>query len=205
MTLERRSLCPQLVELRAEVENEKSVLTGYAVRWNSLSVSMDEGSGEFRERVLPGAFTESLQTTDVWAFGFHDEKIVLGRRSVGTLKAVEDEAGLRVLIYPPDSPNGVNVSVAVSRGDLSSMSFGFCVDEERYLDEGGERIREIVKATLHEVSIVVWPAYESTSIKVRSYRIEEPKPSKRHDKKTLLARQRHAEFLIDRTRYLLND
>ena len=55
---------------------------------------------------------------------------------------------------------------AVSRGDLSGMSFKFSVAEERW--EGLDTdypTRHIVKFdTIAEVSAVTWPAYEATSI-----------------------------------------
>lgn len=188
--LVRRSIRPELSQVRAETENDKKVLTGYAVVWNSMSLELDEGNGPFKERVLPNAFTESLQVRDLVMLGHHDEKIVIGRISAGTLRAVEDDHGLRVLNYPPESPNGQNIYVAVARGDLKSMSFGFYVVEERWVDEDGMRVREIVKADLDEVSVVVWPAYPESSIKVRSLTDH---PVRTLDVEVLRLRQRHLE------------
>jgi HK97 family phage prohead protease len=167
--MEVRALAPSSVQLRAAVENDRPVLTGYAARFNSLSVPLDDGEGEYRERILPGAFSRSLaEGPDVVALAHHDERLVLGRRSAETLKLVEDDHGLRVLLYPPDTTLGRDIVESVSRGDLASMSFGFLVDDEDYRNEDGMVIREVKQATVFEVSIVTWPAYESTSIKVRS-------------------------------------
>lgn len=168
---ERRIFCPEDAELRASTDNEKPVLTGYAARFNSLSLTLNEGAGEFQERLLPGSFERTLASDiDVVALAHHDEKLILGRRSAGTLKLNEDDHGLRNMIYPPDTTLGRDIAVSVGRGDLIAMSFGFYVDEEdeEYRKEDGINIREIRNVTLFEVSIVTWPAYPATSIKVRS-------------------------------------
>lgn len=196
---ERRIFKPEDAELRAKTEDDKSVLSGYAARFNSLSVTMDEGDGAFQERILPGAFTRSLESDlDVIALAHHDEKLVLGRRSAGTLKLIEDEHGLRTLIYPPDTTAGRDIVVSVDRRDLVAMSFGFYVDEEdeEYRQEDGVNVREIRNATLFEVSIVTWPAYPSTSIKVRSdisRRFAEVESKERSRMAFLEMLQKHAE------------
>lgn len=168
---ERRVFSPADAELRSSKESDKAVLTGYAARFNSLSVPMNEGDGEFQERILPGAFKRSLESDlDVIALAHHDDKMVLGRRSANTLKLSEDAHGLRTLIYPPDTTAGRDIVVSVGRRDLVAMSFGFFVaeEDEEYRQEDGVNIREIRNATLFEVSVVTWPAYPSSSIKVRS-------------------------------------
>lgn len=167
--IERRAHLPELVELRAQTENDKPVLLGYAARYNSLSVPLDEGQGEFRERLLPGAFTRTLsEGPDVIALAHHDASLVLGRRSAGTLKLTEDEQGLRVMIYPPDNTLGRDITESIRRGDLVSMSFGFEVVDDEVRKECDGVVRDVRDLVLHEVSVVAWPAYEATSIKVRS-------------------------------------
>lgn len=167
--MERRFVLPANVELRSEDREGKPVLTGYAARFESLSVPMDDGDGEYRERLRPGAFTRTLQSgLDVVALGHHDSKLVLGRQSAGTLKLVEDERGLRVEIIPPDTTTGRDIAELVRRGDLDSMSFGFAVVDEEYRNEGGEVVREVRDVDLYEVSVVTWPAYPATEISVRA-------------------------------------
>lgn len=167
--IERRAMLPAHVELRAQSENDRPVLTGYAIRFNSLSVPMDEGDGEFRELILPEAVAETLDSgPDVVALAHHDHRLVLGRRSVGTLKLVADDLGVRTLIFPPDNTLGRDIVESVRRGDLASMSFGFEVlDDEFEKAEDDTVVRTLKKIRLHETSIVAWPAYPETSIKVR--------------------------------------
>lgn len=55
---------------------------------------------------------------------------------------------------------------AISRGDLSGMSFKFSVAEERWDDlDTDYPTRHILRFdTIAEISAVTWPAYEATSI-----------------------------------------
>lgn len=167
--MERRFVNPTVVELRAEDRDGKPVLTGYAARYESLSVPLNDGDGEFREVLAPGAFKRSLESDqDLVALAHHDSTMVLGRRSAKTLKAWEDDKGLRVEIIPPDTSLGRDIVELVRRGDLGAMSFGFEVVDDEVRSEGGEVIRTVKDLNLFEVSIVTWPAYPATSIHVRS-------------------------------------
>lgn len=55
---------------------------------------------------------------------------------------------------------------AISRGDLSGMSFKFAVGDERWDDlDTDHPTRHILRFdTIAEISAVTWPAYEATSI-----------------------------------------
>lgn len=169
MNLERRAYN---VELRAEPDSNS--ITGYAAVFDSLS----EDLGGFREIIRPGAFARSLEESpDVFAFYQHDSSKVLGRTTAGTLSVSEDDHGLRFEITPPDGPTGRDALEAVRRGDVTSMSFGFLVEQDRMLKQpDGTVLRELLDIHLLEVSPVTFPAYQATSAEVRSdlqARIEE--------------------------------
>lgn len=161
MTIERRFYN---VELRAETDARS--ITGYAAVFDSLSQDL----GGFREIIRAGAFARSLQESpDVFAFWQHDPSRVLGRTTAGTLEVSEDDHGLRFNISPPDSPTGHDALEAVRRGDVSSMSFGFMVEQDRMLkQEDGTILRELLDIHLIEVSPVSFPAYQATSAEIRS-------------------------------------
>jgi len=159
--LERR----YLGECRADTVDERRI-RGTAIVFNSLSVNL----GGFREIIKPEAvdrtFSEGL---DVRALADHDPAKVLGRTRSGTLQLRKDKSGLQVVIEPdPEISYAKDIMRAVSRGDISGMSFGFRVleDEWREDPETGAPIRDVLDMRISEVSIVSFPAYEATSVQV---------------------------------------
>ncbi len=152
-------------ELRAELMDDgPSRIVGYAVVWDSLS----EDIGGFRERFQRGAFR--LEEVDVRALWNHERMFVLGRTTNGTLRLEDDEHGLRVEIYPPDTSWARDAMVSIARGDVSGMSFGFRVPDggDRWTVEDDVPVRVVERAELIEVSPVTFPAYTATSVAVRS-------------------------------------
>jgi len=76
---------------------------------------------------------------------------------------------LRTVIKPPNTETGREVVELIRRGDMSQMSFAFRVKaaEERVDNDGGFHVR-ITDADLFDVSAVTYPAYDTTTIKVRN-------------------------------------
>jgi uncharacterized protein len=149
------------VEHRAE--NDKRVLVGYAAVFERLA----NIGGYFKEQIAPGAFTEAIGG-DIRALVDHDPGRVVGRTKSGTLRLLEDGVGLRVEIDVPDTTDGNDLWVLVERGDISGMSFGFRVTKETWDETGEIPVRTIQALELMEVSAVAWPAYDDTTIGVRS-------------------------------------
>jgi HK97 family phage prohead protease len=152
------------VETRAD---GRLVLTGYAVRYNTLSVDL----GGFRETILPGAFDRVLSRQrgkqDVVALFNHDPNQLLGRTSSGTLELSSDEKGLRYTVVLPSTELGRTIAELTARGDLRGSSFAFTVDtkgESWAPGEDGKPRRSIREVTgLYDVSVVTHPAYSSSS------------------------------------------
>ena len=161
MKLERRALTSPL-EVRAA--DAVRTASGYAAMFNSET---DIG-GYFREVIAPGAFADTLKTSDVRALVDHDTGRVIGRMSAGTLRLAEDDTGLRAEIDLPDTTEGRDLAVLLSRGDISGMSFGFQVRKETWDETGDMPVRTIQAVDLYEVSAVAFPAYDDTSIALRS-------------------------------------
>ena len=61
--VERRHLKPEMAELRAEEEDGRWYLKGYAAVYNSLS----EDLGGFRERIKTGAFRRAIDEGRTWS------------------------------------------------------------------------------------------------------------------------------------------
>lgn len=158
---EKRSVVAS-VECRAS--GDLVTVAGYAAVFGE---TVDIG-GYFREVIARGAFTETLKTADARAYFDHDPGRVLGRKSAGTLRMVEDSKGLAVEIDLPDTSDGRDVQALIKRGDISGMSFGFIVTRQEWDETVNPPTRTILAVQLREVSIVSEPAYDGTSIALRS-------------------------------------
>ena len=83
-----------------------------------------------------------------------------------------DEEGMTIKaeIDTENNPEAKALWSAVSRGDITGMSFCFSVNGEEWddleSDHPTRRIKEI--GTVVEVSAVTFPAYEATSIQARN-------------------------------------
>jgi HK97 family phage prohead protease len=161
MTLERRALTSP-PEVRASDAGKTA--KGYAALFNTRA---DIG-GYFTESIAPGAFAETIKNSDIRALIDHDSGRVIGRSTAGTLRLKEDGTGLAVEVDLPDTTDGRDLAVQLERGDISGMSFGFRVTHDEWDESGDVPARTIHKVELFEVSAVAFPAYDDTSIALRS-------------------------------------
>ncbi len=128
---------------------------------------MDRGN----ERIIPGAFNDSIAADDVRALFNHEPNMVLGRNRAGTLRMVEDSHGLSVEIDMPDTSYARDLLVSMRRGDVSQMSFAFTIPkggQSWQKNEDGSNTRTLSKVQLFDVSPVTYPAYPQTDCAVRS-------------------------------------
>ncbi len=151
-------------------------LSGYAARFNEPSQVLAERGKVFREVILPGAFARSLtapprgSVVALWNHG-RDNRPPLGRSHTRTapaptLRLWEDADGLRFELDLPES--AADVREAVERGDVWGMSFGFAPNaKDRWSTRDGVPRREVLDLDLWEVSVVVDPAYPTTSVGLR--------------------------------------
>lgn len=153
-------------ELRVVREEGKATrVGGYAVVWESESVDL----GGFVERVARNAFQSSL-AKDIRAHWNHDPAIVLGRTSSGTLRLAEDDRGLAFEVDMPDTQAARDALVSIERRDVTGMSFGFSVPKggDNWSKVAGKWLRTLLEVNLAEISIVSYPAYQSTDVGVRA-------------------------------------
>lgn len=160
MTLELRALSSDL-EVRAG--DSGKTIGGVAVVYNSETSIADY----FREKILPGAFGNSLQG-DIRALMGHDSNIILGRTSAKTLRLKDAANALSFEIDLPDTQAGRDVATSIQRGDLKGMSFGFMVTKQEWDDTGPMPTRSVIEAQLFEISVVGDPAYGDTTVAMRS-------------------------------------
>jgi uncharacterized protein len=166
--------------LRA-AKGDKFELSGTAVTYRSMSQDL----GGFRERFLPGAFTQSLASdkSDVKMLFNHSADHVLARQSNGTLQLFDTPTGLNFRCQlNPDSQAHRDLFSSIKRGDINAMSFAFSADadgedwDSAADDEraGGQwyKRRTVRSAQLFDVSCVTDAAYQNgaTVVMARSAR-----------------------------------
>lgn len=155
------------IELRDEPESRH--IEGYGSVFNERSLDL----GGFVEMIAPGAFDGVIERSDVKCYLDHNpEKGILARsrNGKGSLSLVIDEKGLKYSFDAPKTNLGDEVVEGLKRGDYSQSSFAFTVDDEVWTKEAdGTYLRTITKiGGLYDVSIVANPAYEGTSVALRS-------------------------------------
>jgi HK97 family phage prohead protease len=158
---------PQKFTIRRNADGSRSV-SGYFATFNTLSHDMG-----FREKLLPGAFSQSLLENPVQCLFNHDNSKLLGRTESKTLKVQESSIGLRFDVTLPDTTYANDLVVLMERGDAFECSFGFSVpdggDSWSVMPDGATLLRQINTAILFEGSILVSPAaYPNTSANLRS-------------------------------------
>lgn len=155
------------LELRGEEESRH--IEGYGSVFNSRSLDL----GGFHEIIAPGAFDGVIERSDVKALLDHNPSrgiLARSRNGQGSLQLTVDERGLKYSFDAPHTNLGDEVVEGLKRGDYSQSSFAFTVEDESWTkEEDGTYLRTIKKiGGLYDISIVANPAYEDTSVALRS-------------------------------------
>jgi len=156
------------VEFRAERSDDGLTLDGYGAVFNDWT-EINDRQGSFMEQIAPGAFKRTLNArTPVLQFD-HGSHPLIGSIPLGRITSIsEDGHGLRVKARLSDNWLVEPVRDAIRDGAITGMSFRFRVVGESWESRGGVDYRTIVEVELYEVGPVVMPAYESTTVGVRS-------------------------------------
>ena len=151
--------------------DEDPVLEGYFAVFNDI---YELWSGA-TESIAPGAFDDCL-SGDVRALYNHNDDLILGRTSAGTLELKEDSHGLwgRIKLNRNDS-DAMNAYERIKRGDITGCSFGFGIESEEtdYRDDGSVHWTITKVNPLWEISPCVFPAYEATNVSARKKQLDE--------------------------------
>ena len=163
-------------EFRMEnAEYKGNTIRGYAAVYNSDS----EWMGGFYEQIEAGAF-DSVLENDVRAYFNHDENLLLGRVSSGTLRIGTDKRGLFYEVDLPNTTYANDLVELMKRGDVNQSSFAFLIEKDRWEQRGGVTYRIIEKVSrLLDVSPVAQPAYpDATSELKRDLEVETKEEAK---------------------------
>ena len=145
------------------VDDEKMIVEGYALRFNTLSNDL----GGFVEEISPEALKEA-DLSDVRCLIDHDSSKVLGRTTSETLELKVDDEGLYFRTQLPNTTYAKDLYENIRLGNINQCSFGFILDEDG--DEFEKREDGLFKRTLRkikslfDVSIVTYPAYNDTQV-----------------------------------------
>ena len=116
----------------ADGDEGKTTISGRAVVYNAWT-QIGPDSWGWKERIAPGALTDSLRDEGIYSTFNHRADNLLARVSNGTLRMTDGEKALMVEIDPNlDTDIGRQVLAFVKRQDVRGMSFSFSVDGGGY-------------------------------------------------------------------------
>jgi uncharacterized protein len=159
---------------RAAAEGDGLTLEGYAAVFDQQTV-IDSWEGKFVEQIARGAFKRTLAArTPVIQFD-HGRHPLLGSIPLGAPEMLrEDKVGLFVRARLHDNWLVEPVRDAIKSGAVDGMSFRFTVVKDSWQDPKTAKdlpVRTIQEVKLYELGPVVFPAYEGTTVGVRSREI----------------------------------
>ena len=159
-------------EVRADRDEERGAyITGQPIVFGE-----NYDNGIFIETIDAGALDEA-DLKDVRLLVNHDLAMIPLARSRNNnanstmqLERVDGGLNIRANLDIENNPTAAELYSAVTRGDISGMSFCFTVRTEQWTDlETDHPVRHITGIDkVFEVSAVTMPAYEATSIEARS-------------------------------------
>ena len=217
--LVRADLCREArFELRATEDPSGDGLTidGIAAVFDTPT-RIDSWEGQFDESIAFGAFRKSVSERMPKLQFDHGHHPLIGSLPIGSWTSMREDrgAGLHAIGRLHDNWLVEPVRDAIAEGSVDGMSFRFSVVREEWRDTTGKVIRDDqelisllwnpgdrgpLQRTLKEVKIseagpVVWPAYQQTSVGVRSrtITIDLARPTD-PDQQKLLA---HAVYAMD--------
>jgi HK97 family phage prohead protease len=145
--------------------DERQHITGYVTVYNSLS----DPIFNFREEIMPGAFTDSLDDdTPKRSYFNHNPDMILGNSENGTASFVEDRRGVFLDAIPPETRAAQDVVKLIEGGYVNHASFAFVADEDKWAGTAEKPIRKVVRGRFFEGGPVSDPAYPQTTMDVRT-------------------------------------
>ena len=187
----REDLC-RSVTFRVSASDDESgdgfTIDGYAAVFDTPT-RIDSWEGVFDEEIAFGAFGRSIRARMPKLQFDHGYHPLIGSLPIGRWTSMTEEkgAGLHAVGRLHDNWLVEPVRQAIAEESVDGMSFRFSVVREEWLDKDGKKVkpdevwkllyepgdRGPLRRILREVKIteagpVVWPAYQQTSVGVRS-------------------------------------
>lgn len=168
--MERKEIRAFNFEMRAEEQEGRGRVEGRAIVFNERT-----DMGWYDEIIDTGAL-DNTDLRDVRMLVNHDTSMIPLARSRNnnensTMQLSVSEGGMdiRADLDIENNADAKSLYSAITRGDVSGMSFMMIVDGDKWDDIDSEHPTRTVTSIkkVFEVSAVTWPAYEATSIEAR--------------------------------------
>lgn len=157
------------VALETRAEEKEGIIKGRPIVFNQRT---DIG-GWFEEVIEPGAL-DKTDLRDVRLCLNHDTSFVYARsrrnNPNSTMRLMPDAFGMEfeANLAIEESAKARDLYTAVQREDIDKMSFMFVIDDEEWENLDSDYPTRHIKsiATVYEISICPFPAYEGTSVEI---------------------------------------
>jgi len=162
--------CYRAVEFRAESSSgDGRTLEGYAAVFDTPT-RIDSWEGQFDEQIARGAFNRTLSARKPVLQFDHGHDARTGSVPIGAIEDIrEDARGLFVRAQLFDNAVVEPIRQAIAGGAIDGMSFRFRVNDDQWVKRKNEvDLRTIREVELFELGPVVFPAYQATTVGVRS-------------------------------------
>ncbi len=157
------------VEFRSIPGSDGNTLEGYAAVFGQPAL-IDSWEGTFREQFERGAFSKTLQERRPSLLFDHGKHPMIGMLPIGSITSLrEDERGLYVKAQIADNWLTEPVRDAIRSGAIDGMSVRMNIVQDRW-QPGADRVpeRSIREVALIELGPTPFPAYEGTTVSLRS-------------------------------------
>ncbi len=157
--------------IRSETTDDGLTLEGYAVVFDQPT-RIESNRGPFIETMKRGAFTRTLNAKMPVLMFDHGQHPLIGPMPIGVIEeAREDAHGLFIRARLGSNWLIEPVREAIASGAVTGMSFRMMNIKEnvrRGASPGDLQERDVIEVRCPELGPVVYPAYETTSVAVRS-------------------------------------
>lgn len=155
-------------QFRASEQEGKMIIEGYAVVFEKPTTMYSFDGIDYQEQIMRSAF-DKCQMDDVVLNIDHSGK-PLARTKNGTLKLSIDDTGVFVRADLSGTEQGRQAYEEIKGGYFDKMSFCFITSEDGESYDKENHLRSITGIErLFDVSVVTFPAYDTTSVYARSY------------------------------------
>lgn len=153
---------------RAAIGEDGNTLVGYGAVTGTWT-DIEGWNGAFKEQIAPGAFKRTIANNGnrVKVMFNHGMDPTIGQKPLGKPSVLEERTkGLWLEVPLDETSYNQDLKASLRSGSIDGMSFAFDVLDEDWNEERTERT--IKEVRLYEVGPVTWPAYETTTVGIRS-------------------------------------
>jgi uncharacterized protein len=165
----KNNVCRSAAFEMREASGDGFTLEGYAAVFDTPT-RIDSWEGRFDEVISRGAFSRTINAKKPVLQFDHGRDVATGSVPIGAIEVLREDAnGLFVSARLHDNARVEPIRQAIASGAIDGMSFRFRVTREDWNEEDPTLpVRTIKEVDLFELGPVVFPAYDATSVGVRS-------------------------------------